>query len=72
MEQPLSAQAEGVAMFLEDVIAKKRIKPGEYTVGGFKSKLVEQPYGPELRIPGSVITKGNVEDPKLWGNQVKK
>jgi ribose transport system substrate-binding protein len=72
VEQPLSAQAEGVAMFLEDVIAKKRIKPGEYTVGGFKSKLVEQPYGPELRIPGSVITKANVEDPKLWGNQVKK
>lgn len=72
VEQPLAAQAEGVAMFLEDVIAKKRIEPGDYTVGGFKSELVEQKYGPELRIPGSIITKANVDDPKFWGNQVKK
>jgi ribose transport system substrate-binding protein len=71
VEQPLSAQAEGVAMFLADVIAKKEIKTGEYTVGGFKSELVEQKYGPELRIPGSVITKANVDDPRFWGNQVK-
>jgi ribose transport system substrate-binding protein len=72
VEQPLAAQAEGVAMFLKDVIDKKRIEPGTYTVGGFKSELVEQPYGPELRIPGSVITKANVEDAKFWGNQIKK
>jgi ribose transport system substrate-binding protein len=69
VEQPLAAQAEGVAMFLGDVIAQKKIKTGEYTVGGFKSELVEQKYGPELRIPGSVITKGNVDDPRFWGNQ---
>jgi len=31
-----------------------------------------QPYGPELRIPGSVITLENVDDPKFWGNQVGK
>jgi ribose transport system substrate-binding protein len=72
VEQPLAAQAEGVAMFLEDIIAKKRLEPGDYTVGGFESKLVEQPYGPELRIPGSVITKANVDDPRFWGNQVGK
>jgi ribose transport system substrate-binding protein len=72
VEQPLAAQAEGVAMFLEDVIAKKEIKTGTYTVGGFESELVEQKYGPELRIPGSVITKENVDDPKFWGNQVGK
>jgi len=72
VEQPLAAQAEGVAMFLKDVIDKKIIKPGDYTVGGFKSELVEQPYGPELRIPGSVITKANVEDARFWGNQLKK
>lgn len=72
VEQPLAAQAEGVAMFLEDVIAKKEIKAGAYTVGGFKSQLVEQSYGPELQIPGSVITKENVDDPKFWGNQVEK
>jgi ribose transport system substrate-binding protein len=70
VEQPLTAQAEGVAMFLDDVIDKKGIKPGTYTVGGFESDLVEKPYGPELMIPGSVITKANVDDKKFWGNQV--
>lgn len=72
VEQPLAAQAEGVAMFLADVIAKKPIKAGTYTVGGFKSDLVIQDYGPELMIPGSIITKKNVDDTKFWGNQVKK
>jgi ribose transport system substrate-binding protein len=72
VEQPLTAQAEGVAMFLDDVIAKKAIKPGTYTVGGFESDLVVKPYGPELMIPGSVITKSNVDDKKFWGNQVGK
>ncbi len=72
VEQPLAAQAEGVAMFLKDVIAKQEIKTGAYTVGGFESELVEQKYGPELRIPGSVIMKENVDDPKFWGNQVEK
>ncbi len=72
VEQPLAAQAEGVAMFLKDVVAKQEIKTGDYTVGGFESELVEQKYGPELRIPGSVITQENVDDSKFWGNQVKK
>jgi len=70
VEQPLAAQAEGVSMFLDDVISKKKIKAGTYSVGGFESDLVEKPYGPELMIPGSVITTANVDDPKFWGNQV--
>jgi len=72
VEQPLAAQAEGVAMFLKDIIAKKQLKLGKYTVGGFESELSMETYGPILRIPGSVITLQNVEDPKFWGNQVKK
>jgi ribose transport system substrate-binding protein len=72
VEQPLAAQAEGVAMFLKDIIAKKKLKLGKYTVGGFESELSEESYGPILRIPGSVITLSNVNDSKFWGNQVKK
>ena len=72
VEQPLAAQAEGVAMFLEDIIAKKKLEAGSYTVGGFESQLVIQKYGPELRIPGSVITKDNVDDPRFWGNSAGK
>jgi ribose transport system substrate-binding protein len=72
VEQPLAAQADGVAMFLKDIIAKKKLKLGNYTVGGFPSVLEQESYGPILRIPGSVITLKNVNDPKFWGNQVKK
>ena len=72
VEQPLAAQADGVAMFLKDIIAKKKLKLGNYTVGGFPSVLEQESYGPILRIPGSVITLKNVDDPKFWGNQVKK
>jgi len=72
VEQPLAAQAEGVSMFLDDVIGKKKIEPGKYSVGGFECDLVEKSYGPELMIPGSVITLKNVDDPKFWGNQVGK
>ena len=72
VEQPLVAQAQGVAMFLDDIISKKRIEPGEYMVGGFKSKIVEQRYGLELQVPGTPITSKNVDDPKFWGNQVGK
>jgi ribose transport system substrate-binding protein len=71
VEQPLAAQAEGVSMFLDDVISKKKIKPGTYSVGGFESDLVIKPYGPELMIPGSVITLENVDNPLFWGNQVE-
>jgi ribose transport system substrate-binding protein len=72
VEQPLAAQAEGVSMFLADVIAQKKIKLGKYKVGGFDSELAMESYGPILRIPGSVITMKNVDDMKFWGNQVKK
>jgi ABC-type sugar transport system substrate-binding protein len=70
VEQPLTAQAEGVAMFLDKVIAGEEITSGTYTVGGFESDLTVKDYGPELMIPGSVITKENVDDKKFWGNQV--
>jgi len=72
VEQPLTAQAEGVAMFLDEVIEGKEIKPGTYKVMGFDAELTIESYGPLLRIPGSVITKKNVDDKKFWGNQVGK
>lgn len=71
VEQPLAAQAEGVSMFLKDIIAQKTLKTGDYTVGGFKSTLSNESFGPTLRIPGTVITATNVEDLQHWGNQVK-
>jgi ribose transport system substrate-binding protein len=62
---------DGVVMFLDDIISKKEIKPGKYTVAGAESELTIQPYGPEILHPGQPITKENINDPELWGNQVE-
>ncbi|HBY56398.1 MAG TPA: sugar ABC transporter substrate-binding protein [Candidatus Atribacteria bacterium] len=70
VEQPVSAQAEGIAMFLDDIIQGNEIKLGSYEVLGIPAEIIEQPYGLELRISGSVITAENVDDPLFWGNQV--
>lgn len=72
VEQPLAAQAEAIAVFLEDIIAGKELEPGAYTVGGLEAELIMRDYGPELLIPGTAITPENVDDPKFWGNQVGK
>jgi len=70
VEQPVSAQAEGIAMFLDDVINGNEIKLGAYEVMGIPAEIIMQPYGLELRISGSVVNAENVDDPKFWGNQV--
>ncbi|OQX57360.1 hypothetical protein B5M50_05915 [candidate division KSB1 bacterium 4484_219] len=72
VQQPVIAQARGVAMFLDKIVQHQCPKPGTYDVGGLEATLVYQDYGPELQIPGDVITIDNVDDPRWWGNQVGK
>lgn len=72
VEQPVSAQAEGVAMFLDTIIAGKKPALGKYEVKGIPAELIQMPYGLELRISGNVIHAGNVNDLIFWGNQVGK
>jgi ribose transport system substrate-binding protein len=67
VEQPLYGQVYGMAMFLDHVISKKDIKPGMYDVVGLNSEITIEKWGPNLRVPGGVITKANV-DAKFWGN----
>lgn len=68
VEQPLYGQVYGMAMFLDHVITKKEIKAGTYDVVGLPSELTIEAWGPNLRVPGGVITKDNVDDTKFWGN----
>ncbi len=70
VEQPAGAQAEGVAMFLDDIISGKEIPLGEYNIKGIEAEMLVMPYGLELRTVGNLINAGNVEDPVWWGNQV--
>ncbi len=72
VEEPVVAQAEGIAMFLDDIIAGKKPALGKYDVKGIDAELIEMPYGLELRITGNVIDISNVDNPVWWGNQVGK
>ncbi|HEV7252479.1 MAG TPA: sugar ABC transporter substrate-binding protein [Mesorhizobium sp.] len=69
VEQPLYAQAAAVAMFIDKVVNKEEIKPGEYDVLGLKGVVTIEAWGPNIKIPGAAITKDNVDDPAFWGNQ---
>ncbi|MDP2699670.1 sugar ABC transporter substrate-binding protein [Thalassospira sp.] len=68
VEQPLYAQAAAIAMFMDKIVEKQEIKPGEYDVLGLKSVVTIEDWGPNIKIPGAVITKENVDDPAFWGN----
>ena len=68
VEQPLYAQAAGLAMFADKVANKQPIKPGTYKVLGLDSTMTEESWGPNLKIPGAAISKANVDEPRFWGN----
>lgn len=68
VEQPLYAQAAAVGMFMDKIVNKQDIKPGEYDVLGLKSTVTTEAWGPNIKIPGAAIRKENVDDPTFWGN----
>lgn len=68
VEQPLYAQAAAVGMFMDKIVNKQEIKPGEYDVIGLKGILTTEAWGPNIRLPGAAITKENVDNPAFWGN----
>ena len=68
VEQPLYAQAAAVAMFMDKIVAKAEIAPGDYDVIGLNGTVTTEAWGPNIRLPGAAITPANVDDPKFWGN----
>jgi ribose transport system substrate-binding protein len=68
VEQPLYAQAAAVAMFMDKVVNKEPIEPGEYDVLGLTGILTIEEWGPNIRLPGAAITMENIDNPAFWGN----
>lgn len=68
VEQPLYAQAAAIAMFMDKIVNKAEIKPGEYDVLGLKSTVTTEAWGPNIKIPGAAITMENIDNPAFWGN----
>ncbi len=68
IEQPLYAQAVALAMFADKVVNGEELMPGTYDVLGLQSELTIEAWGPNIKIPGAVITKDNVDEARFWGN----
>jgi ribose transport system substrate-binding protein len=68
VQQPMQAQCYAIAMFLDKILRGQEIKAGKYEVLGLPSELTIEKWGPNIKIPGNVITKANVDDPSNWGN----
>ncbi|MFO1071000.1 MAG: sugar ABC transporter substrate-binding protein [Geminicoccaceae bacterium] len=68
IEQPTYAQVYGLAMFTPKILRGEKLEPGTYDVIGLPSELTIEEWGPNLKIPGAVITKENVDDKRFWGN----
>ena len=68
VEQPLYAQAAAVAAFMDKIVNKQEIKPGEYDIIGLNGVVTTEAWGPNIKLPGAAIDKSNVDDPKFWGN----
>jgi ribose transport system substrate-binding protein len=68
VEQPLYAQAAAVAAFMDKIVNKQEIKPGEYDIIGLNGVVTMEAWGPNIKLPGAAIDKSNVDDPKFWGN----
>ncbi|RWB75882.1 MAG: sugar ABC transporter substrate-binding protein [Mesorhizobium sp.] len=65
---PMYAQVLAVAEVLDQIVNHQPLKAGTYQILGLKSELTEEAWGPNMKIPGNVVTKANVDDPVHWAN----
>jgi len=65
---PVQIEAYGIWAFVDEVLANEEIVPGKYNILGSECELINEKWGPTLYVPGSITTKDNVDDPKLWAN----
>jgi simple sugar transport system substrate-binding protein/ribose transport system substrate-binding protein len=69
VSQPADAYAKYGMFYIKAAMAGKTFKPGPTD---HDSTIVKLPSGIlEDQLPAPLVTKDNVDDPKLWGNTVK-
>lgn len=68
ISQPLDAYAKYGIQYLQDAFAGKELQLGKTDHG---SEVVLFNGNKMDLLPAVLVTKENVDDPKLWGNQVK-
>ncbi len=69
VSQPADAYAKYGLYYIKAAMAGKKFEPGPTD---HDSTIVRLPSGIlEDQLPAPLVTKGNVDDPKLWGNSVR-
>ncbi|MBE4775452.1 sugar ABC transporter substrate-binding protein, partial [Streptomyces caniscabiei] len=67
VSQPADLYAKYALFYAEAAAEGKTFKPGATDHG---STIIEIPNGLEDQLPAPLITKDNVDDKTLWGNNV--
>ncbi|WP_269855051.1 sugar ABC transporter substrate-binding protein [Streptomyces sp. RPT161] len=67
--QPADLYAEYALYYAKAALAGKSFHPGATDHG---STIVAIPNGLEDQLPAPLVTKANVDDPKLWANQLRR
>ncbi|MEV0585733.1 sugar ABC transporter substrate-binding protein [Nonomuraea sp. NPDC050310] len=68
VSQPADLYAKYALFYAKAAVDGKTFKPGPTD---HDSTIIELPNGLEDQLPAPLVTKENVDDPKLWGNTVK-
>lgn len=69
VDQPAVKEAIGTAILTDMVIKGEEVKVGSsIKIQGTDCSIINSDFGPVLMVPGTVITKENVDSDDLWGN----
>ena len=69
ISQPADLYAKYALYYAKEALAGKTFQPGPTD---HDSTIVKIPNGLEDQLPAPLVTKDNVDDPKLWANQLGK
>jgi simple sugar transport system substrate-binding protein/ribose transport system substrate-binding protein len=68
VSQPADLYARYALFYAKAAVEGKTFKPGPTD---HDSTIIQLPNGLEDQLPAPLVTKDNVDDKNLWGNQVK-
>ncbi|GIH26454.1 ABC transporter substrate-binding protein [Acrocarpospora phusangensis] len=68
VSQPADLYAKYALFYAKAAVEGKTFQPGPTD---HDSTIIQLPNGLEDQLPAPLVTKDNVDDPNLWGNQVK-
>ena len=69
VSQPADLYAKYALYYAKAALDGKKFKPGPTD---HDSNIVKIQNGLEDQLPAPLVTKDNVDDPKLWANQLEK